>query len=364
MTVPPEARAGRDRAGGAETHPIRDAIGSAVGRLRADDDMNELLEVHAALGPDAIESVDVDRARASPSIADAVRALVVRRGGDAAPRALVPGVLDRDATVDGAEGELAARFYRPVNAPEPMPVVLYFHGGGWVVGDREAYDGSARGLASHAAAAVVSVDYRRAPEHRFPAAWDDALAAYRWLLANAPGLGADPSRVALAGEGAGGTLAVATAIAARDAGLPPPCHVLAVHPIAQTGRHTVSYLENAMARPLNRAMVGWSVDRLVRTDEDLNDPRLQLVDADLRGLCPVTLVTAELDPLRSDGAKLEDALRDAGVPVVRREYGGVTHEFFGCAAVLEKARQAQAFAGDRLREAFAGAPTGGLSGGV
>ncbi len=232
-------------------------------------------------------------------------------------------------------------------------MILYFHGGGWVIADKEVYDAGARGLAAESNAIVVSVDYRQAPEHKFPAAWDDALAAYRWLTKNASFIGGDPARLALAGESAGGNLAVATAIAARDAGLAAPRHVLAVYPVAQTSLNTESYLENAIAKPLNRAMVQWFVEHLIRSEADLKDTRLQLIEADLAGLPPVTIINARLDPLRSDGAKLEDALRDAGVPVERRDYEGVPHEFFGAAAVLHKAKQAQAYAGQRLSAALA-----------
>lgn len=336
---------------------VTEAIGRAVGRLRADDDMWQLLEAYASLNPDAIEKVDVATARANPTMADAVDVLLRERGDVTDPEALVPGVSAADMFVPGATGPMAATCYRPDGVAGALPVVLYFHGGGWVIADRKVYDGGARGLCRASQAIVLSVDYRLAPEHRFPAAWDDALTAYRWLCTQAQSLGGDPFRLALAGESAGGNLAVATAIAARDTALPMPRHVVAVYPVTQTSLNTESYLENAIARPLNRAMVEWFVDKVVRTDEDLKDPRLQLIDAELGGLCPVTIVTARIDPLRADGHKLEQALKKAGVPAQRRDYEGVTHEFFGCAAVLDKARDAQRWAGMRLREAF-GTPTG------
>jgi acetyl esterase len=190
------------------------------------------------------------------------------------------------------------------------------------------------------------------PEHKFPAAWDDALAACKWALAKAASVGGDPKRVALAGESAGGNLALATAIAARDAKLQAPAHVLAVYLVTQTSLNTESYLENAIAKPLTRAMVKWFVDHLVNGPADLKDPRLQLIDADLAGLAPVTLINARIDPLHSDGAKMESALKTAKVPVERRDYIGMTHEFFGAAAVVQKAAQAQACAGQRLKQAF------------
>src|SRR5262249_29768558 len=148
------------------------------------------------------------------------------------PAALIPGVRTRDHSVPGATGPLAARIYSPVGHG-PFPVIVYFHGGGWVVADLDSCDGGARGLAHEAGAVVVSIDYRRAPEARFPAAWDDALAAWRWVADHREEFGGDSRPLALAGESAGGCLAIATAIAARDAGLPTPAHVLAIYPVAQ-----------------------------------------------------------------------------------------------------------------------------------
>lgn len=337
-----------------QPNPILNAVSNAVAAVRADKDQLELAKCHESLQPKAIEKLSVAEARQQPTPTDAVMALLRQQGKSTRPEDLVPGVSSRDTTVQGAAGPLPARIYTPQEVG-PFPVILYFHGGGWVIADKEVYDGGARGLCKQAQAVVVSVDYRQAPEHKFPAAWDDALAAYRWVLDNASSIGADPARIALAGESAGGNLAVATAIAARDAGLPAPCHVLAVYPVAQTSLNTESYLENAIAKPLNRAMVQWFVDQLVNSQEDLKDPRLCLIDARLQGLPPTTIINARIDPLRSDGTKLQDALSAAGVPVERREYEGVAHEFFGAAAVLEKARQAQAYAGERLRQAFSAA---------
>jgi len=341
----------KDRRQHGEPNPIVNAVSNAVAAVRADDDQLELARAHEALHPKAIEKLDVAEARRQPTAADAVKALLQKQGRSTDPTDLVPGVDATDITIDGAAGSLPARVYTPQGVG-PFPVIVYFHGGGWVIADKEVYDAGARGLAREAGAVVLSVDYRQAPEHKFPAAWDDALAAYRWALANAASLQGDPARIALAGESAGGNLAVATAIAARDAGLQLPQHVLTVYPVAQTSLNTESYIENAIAKPLNRAMVKWFVDHLVRSEEDLKDTRLQLIHADLRGLPPVTIVNAHLDPLRSDGAKLFDALEDAGVEVERRDYDGVSHEFFGGAAVLQKARDAQSFAGIRLRQAF------------
>ncbi len=349
---------GRDPAQRADDGNINPAvllIAKALGKLRGDEDMLEVLNAHASLGPKAIEKVDVATARANPTIADAVTLVLRGEGRSTAPEMLVPGVESRDVTVSGAAGDLPATIYTPAGQG-PFPVVVYFHGGGWVIADRKVYDGGARGLAKAAAAIVVSVDYRLAPEHKFPAAWDDALAAYRWANDHATEIGGRAGQIALAGESAGGNLALATAIAARDAGLPLPAHVLAVYPVTQTSLNTESYLENALALPLNRAMIEWFVDKLVRSEADLEDSRLQLIDAPLAGLPSVTLISARIDPLRSDSSKMKAALEKAGVPVEHRDFEGVTHEFFGCAAVVDKARQAQAYAGERLKAAFGSAP--------
>ncbi|MET0382894.1 MAG: alpha/beta hydrolase [Burkholderiaceae bacterium] len=333
-------------------HPIADAVGKAVGALRADKDMKEVLDQLAALTDKHIEDLDVAAARREPTPADAVKALLAKQGRSADPAALVPGLSARDIDIPGPGGALSARVYTPTGAG-PFPTIVYFHGGGWVIADKDVYDGGARGLSNEANAVVVSVDYRRAPEHKFPAAWDDALAAYRWVSLHADDLNGDPDRIALAGESAGGNLALSTAIAARDQGLPrQPCHVVAVYPVTQTSLNTESYLENAVAKPLSRAMVAWFVDKLIASPDDLKDSRLQLIDAELAGLPSITIITADIDPLRSDGAKMEDALRKARVPVERRNYEGVTHEFFGAAAVVAQAREAQAWAGERLLQAF------------
>lgn len=339
-------------------NPVIDAISNTVAAVRADSDMLALAKAHDDLEPKAIEKLSPAEARLQPTIADAVKHLLDSQGRDSRPEVLTPGVERRDISIPADAGALHAFVYAPVSTGAPgadggLPVIVYFHGGGWVIASAEVYDGGARGLSRDVNAIVVSVDYRLAPEHKFPAAWDDALAAYRWVAENAASLGGDPTRLALAGESAGGNLALATAVAARDAGLTRPLHVLAVYPVGQTGSMaTASYIENAIAKPLNRAMIEWFVGHLVRSDADKQDTRLDLEHADLSGLPPVTLVNATLDPLRSDSRHLQNALEAAGVAVERKVYAGVAHEFFGCAAVLKKACEAQAYAGERLREAF------------
>ena len=333
---------------------VKTVLAQATAALRADDDMKEVLDTFISLNPNAIEKCTPAEARAQPTPTDAVKALLRKQGRDTSPEALVPGVKSSDGVIPGSVGPMRARTYVPQGVG-PFAVIVYFHGGGWVIADLDVYDGGARGLCREAGAIVVSVDYHRAPEHKFPVAWDDAIAAYRWVAENAASFGGAPKRLALAGESAGGCLAIATAIAARDLGLPAPRHVLSVYPVAQTGSlNTPSFIENAISIPLNRAMIPWFLDKLLRSEEDKKDTRLDLVHADLRGLPPVTIINAMLDPLRSDGAMLEDALREADVPVERKDYHGVGHEFFGAAAVVAKAREAQQYAGERLRASLGG----------
>jgi acetyl esterase/lipase len=291
-------------------------------------------------------------ARRQPTFTDGVNAVLRAQGRPTTPP---PGTTERNISLRGAAGNLNALVIKPTGTRGPLPVILYFHGGGWVIADSKVYAGGARGLARGAQAIVVSVDYRRAPEASFPAQHDDALAAYRWLLNNAATLGGDPNRIAFAGESAGGNLAVATAMLARDAGLAQPRHILSVYPIAGSDLNTPSYQDTANGLPLNRALMAWFFRYVPRSPADLMDPRVNLVGANLAGLAPVTIVAAQIDPLRSEGELLAQRLQAAGVPVERREWEGATHEFFGADAVIADAREAQAYASERLRAAFAGA---------
>ncbi len=328
-------------------------------KYKADTDMQAVLDALATLHGKPIETLDAAEARKQPSPADAVKVVLQQRGKDTAPTSLVPGVTSKDMTIPGSAEALPVRVYTPSGAG-PFPLIVYYHGGGWVIADKDTYDGGARGLSKQANAVVLSVDYRRAPEAKFPAQHDDAFTAYQWATANAASINADSAQIALAGESAGGNLAVATAIAARNAGGPQPVHVLAVYPIAQVSNFgTPSYRDGEKAKPLNKAMMKWFVDKTMSKPGDANDWRLDLVHADLKGLPAVTMVNAQIDPLRSDGDMLAAALSKAGVKVEHKTYTAVTHEFFGMAAVVAKAQDAQQFAGERLRQSFAASQAAG-----
>jgi acetyl esterase/lipase len=311
--------------------------------------MQALLDAYDAHKPQPVETLQPNAARRQPTLTHAALSILKQQGRDFSPTALVPDVTSFDEFIPGPGGLLPVRVYMPTGVG-PFPVVVYFHGGGWVLGDKNTYDGSARGIAKQTNAIVLSVDYRLAPKAKFPAQHDDALAAYAWVCRNAPAINGDPQRLALAGEGAGGNLALATAIEALRQNLTAPLHVLAVYPSAQASAMlTPSLIDSAHAKPLNTAMLGWFAESVFATLDAKHDLRVNLVDADLRNLPPVTLINARIDPLRSDGDMLAATLRRAGVATEHVTYEGVTHDFFGMAAMVAKAQEAQVLAGDRLR---------------
>ena len=314
--------------------------------------MGQVVQAYIDLGAKPVATLTVEQARRQPSMADAVRRVQQQRGMDQTPQPLASV---RDISIPGPAGALAARIYAP--APDGSggraPLIVYFHGGGWVIADLDTYDASARALAAQTGAVVLSAHYRQAPEHKFPAAHDDALFAWSWAIGHAEQMGADRNRVAVAGESAGGNLAISVAMGARDQRLPRPVHMLLVYPVAGTDTRTASYLENTAAVPLGRDDVLWFVDKLTNSPLDLEDPRLNVVEkANLRGLPPATIINAGIDPLRSDGELLSRKLQAAGVPAMQRTWPGMVHEFFGTAAVVPEAAEAQRIAAQRLRDAF------------
>lgn len=338
--------------GGSATAQVRSQAGQPGIAFSGDKpalDMQAVIDAQAALGYRPIETLTPADARRQPSAADAVQAVLRRQGKSTGP---LPGVSTQEVTYDGPAGKLPARVYRPDGATGPLPVIVYYHGGGFVIADINVYDASARALATRANAIVVSAEYRHAPESKFPAQQEDAFAAYRWTLANAARLGGDPARVAVAGESAGGNLAVNVAMMARDAGVQAPVHQLLVYPVAASDMNTPSKQANSNAKPLNRAALMWFYHYTGRTPTDANDPRLNLVAANLRNLPPATIVLAEIDPLHDDGELLGQAMRRAGSQVQVRTFNGVTHEFFGMDAAVQGARDAQAYTADRLKAAF------------
>jgi acetyl esterase len=253
---------------------------------------------------------------------------------DAAAVAGRPIALARveDRTVEGAVGPLGARLYVPFEraGAEPSPLLLYFHGGGWVVGDLDSHDATCRQLAVSAGVRVLAVDYRLAPEARFPAAADDALAALRWAHAHAAEIGADPARIAVGGDSAGGNLSAVTALrAARDGG-PAPAFQLLIYPVTDNSARTRSYELFREGFFLTADDMAWYRAHYFGPQEPqlVRDPHASpLLAEDLSGLAPAHVVTAGFDPLRDEGEAYAGRLREAGVRVSVRRHPGLIHGF-------------------------------------
>ena len=338
----------------ADAPPPKLSAKTLVQPPKAAPDMQNVLDALGGLGGKPIETLTPAQARLQPSAADGAKATMRMQGMSTEPDA---SVTTQDIPY-GTNRRQFARIYKPAKpmGNRAMPVIVYYHGGGWVIATVDTYDAAPRMLAKELNAIVVSVEYRPAPEFKFPAQHDDAAAAYRWTLANAASWGGDPMKIAIAGESAGGNLAVATTIFARDNGLAMPRHVLAVYPIANTSSTLPSRMDSANAKPLNGAMLKWFGHYYQNSMADGQDPRLNLVAANLRGLPPVTIINAQIDPLRSDGDTLTAALKEAGVKVEQKTYMGVTHEFFGMAKVVRGAKDANILAVKKLKSEFAKKP--------
>tara|TARA_R100001369_G_scaffold48565_1_gene75124 strand:+ start:92744 stop:93883 length:1140 start_codon:yes stop_codon:yes gene_type:complete len=252
----------------------------------------------------------------------------------------------------GEEGVLV-RIYKPKNAEkENLPVIVYYHGGGWVIADLDTYEAAPMALSEKANAIVVSVAYRQAPENKFPAAHEDSFNAYKWVVENTAEIGGDATKIATAGESAGGNLAVSVALMAKELGVKLPVHIVSVYPIADGDIDSPSYEKYANAVPLNKGFMEWFFDNYVPNWSTNNDPLINLIDADLSGLPATTIINAEIDPLENEGKVLAEKMKAAGIDVERKMYEGVTHEFFGMNAVLDQAVDAQKFAVDRLKKSF------------
>ncbi|MET0971073.1 MAG: alpha/beta hydrolase [Tardiphaga sp.] len=343
----------------AQTPTEKTTVSSPTQAGKADPDMAKVLGALQALGPKPIETLSPSDARKQYSATDAVMKVIKDEKLDVKPHDGLSISNSHFADV----GNLRLRFYAPekANKDSNLPVVVYFRGGGWVIADLDTYDASASAIARKANALVVSVDYPMAPEHKFPAAHDEAIEAYKYILKNAKGWGGDPSKVAIVGESAGGNLAIDTAIAARDQKLTAPVAVVSVYPVATTSMDTPSRKEQAAAKPLNTPMLAWFFDKVLASPDQAQDTRLNLIAADLKGLPPTTIINAELDPLKSDGDMLADKMKAAGNDVTHKLYTGVTHEFFGMDAVVAKAKDAQDFAVTQLQKGFATPSTVGAA---
>lgn len=323
---------------------------SAAVEPRPGPQMQAVLTQLQKLGVKPVEKLTPEQARNQPTPADAVKAVLKDQGKSTEP---MPVGKVENRGIPGPGGQIPIRIYWPASGNSPFPVIHYIHGGGWVIADLDTYDSSPRALANAANAIVVSSHYRQAPEHPFPAAHADSFAAYQWVLANADKLGGDPKRVAVAGESAGGNMAAAITLIAREYGVQMPVHQVLVYPVANYGFSTPSYQQNAHAAPLSKDAMQWFFDKYLKSPQQGQDPLISLIDvADLNGLPPATVITAEIDPLRSEGKHYADLLAQAGVPVDYKNYEGVTHEFFGMGAVVDDAKRAVNQAAAGLKSSF------------
>ena len=314
--------------------------------------MRAVIEELLRLNPVPLYTLTPQQARTKPTFKDAVNSLLDKN--HIAPP--VPAVTKSERMIPGAGGTpIRVVIYTPTGtASTPTrPVIVYYHGGGWVIGSPEVYEYSTLALAQNTGAIVVSVDYRLAPENKFPTAHEDAYAAYKWVKENAATIGGNVAKVAVAGESAGGNMAVTVSMQARDRQLGLPVHILSVYPVANNDLFSPSYNQYANAVPLSRPLVQWFVDKYFNTLADGDSPLISLTDvANLSGLPPTTIIGAEIDPLQSEGMALRERLRSAGVPVSYQLYTGVTHEFFGMYAVVPEAAQAQQYAATQLVNSF------------
>jgi acetyl esterase len=326
------------------------SVQAAEAPAKANPAMQKVLDTLGTLGGKPIETLTPAEARMQPTPADAVKKLLTNMGKSTAPD---PAVSKKTMSLPGPLGNFPIHVFTPPGAG-PFPVMVYFHGGGFVIADTAVYEASPRALAMMAKAVIVSVDYHRAPEHPFPAAPNDAFAAYNWVLAHAKEINGDPARVAVGGESAGGNLATVVSMMARDKKVAMPVHQLLVYPVVNDDMNTPSYVTYAAAKPLNKPMMGWFFKHYA------GDPKsplaLPMKAASLKGLPPATVIAAEIDPLTSEGKAYADRLKADGVPVTYKLYKGVAHEFFGMGAVVPAAKDAEQFAADALKGAFAAKP--------
>lgn len=259
-----------------------------------------------------------------------------------------------DRTIPGPNGDIPVRVYNP-GGGDALPALLWFHGGGWVIGSVEGSDPTARALANQSGAVVISVDYHLAPEYKFPAPAEDCYAATRYVAEHPGEFGIDPARIAVGGDSAGGNLAAVVAIMARERGGPRIAFQALVYPVTDYNLDSESYRANANGYLLTVGSMRWFWDHyLNHPDEGKNHHASPLRTPSLAGLPPAIVITAEYDPLCSEGEAYAARLREAGVPTEHRRYEGQIHGFFGMAATMDDAKAAVTQVSSALKAALAG----------
>ena len=326
------------------------SLAAGHAQSKPDPQKQAVLDKLASLNPKPIESLSAEDARHEPSPAAAALSVMKDKG-------LTPPKYNGD--IDDTElklgtGEVKAQIYSP-KSDGLHPAILYIHGGGWVIADLATYEATPRALAIGTGAVVVSTHYRQGPENKFPAAHDDTVGAYEWMLGNAEKLKIDPKKIAVVGESAGGNMAIDICMAAVEKKLTPPIYQVLIYPVSDAAAPTSPSLEEYKnAKPLNTAMMKWFGKNYLKNDADAADIRMSpaLAGEKLKGLPPATIIAAEIDPLRSGVEKLSQALQAQGVKVNYKMYPGVTHEFFGMGAIVDKAKDAEDLVNSDLKKAF------------
>ena len=309
-----------------------------------DPQAQRVIEAMAALNLKPVE--DSTPAEARESIRTRTAAL--------GPFPDVAAVVDHRVAVSG--GEITVRAYSP-DGPGPHPALVYYHGGGWVIGDLYTHDGLCRSITNAARCTVLSVDYRLAPESKYPVAVEDSYAALLWIVANAERLGIDRRRMAVGGDSAGGNLATVMALMARDRTGPRLALQVLIYPVTDHDLDTRSYRENATGYILTREGMRWFWNHYLASEAQGREPYASpLHAASLAGLPPALVITAEYDPLCDEGEAYAARLRDAGVPVTLTRYPGMFHGFVRLTNVLDKARTALDEIASSVQKAFAADP--------
>jgi acetyl esterase len=256
-------------------------------------------------------------------------------------------------TIPGPAGEIPVRIYTPTGSG-PFPALVFFHGGGWVICDLETHDNLCRDLCNAAGCVVISVDYRLAPEHKFPAAPEDCYAATQWVAENAAEINAITGKIAIGGDSAGGNLTAVVAQMARDQGGPRLALQLLIYPATDFTFDGPSIHENGQDYFLTVDDMNWFMNHYLNSDADKKNPLASpLQSANLRGLPPALVITGEYDPLRDEGEAYGKRLKEAGVPVTISRYNGVIHGFLSLEPLTDKGKQAREECAQALRVAFA-----------